>query len=183
MANFNNYNIQKDRVVFTDTSAEVKSQMQDLSKKALRQASKTIRKILKSNVPKKSGNFSKSIAGWARIDRSTGQPTLDIGYLSRKRVRQKYGVKFFANPAWFEFGTRRHLITTTTKILTDGNIPYGKVVVHPGMGGKNFLRNTVMENIAEIRSAQEEYLGHLTKLIISVGGVIPPDYEGEVEDD
>ncbi len=44
---------------FIDTSKEVKSQMQDLSKKALRGAGKVIRKVLRNNVPKNKGNFKR----------------------------------------------------------------------------------------------------------------------------
>jgi hypothetical protein len=101
---------------------------------------------------------------------------------SAVRVFKKTGVKFFANPAWFEFGIKRHLITSK-KVLTNGSVPFGRMVIHPGMSSKNFLRNTVQENISEIRAAQEASLGELTRLVVRSGAIIPPDYDGEIDED
>ena len=91
-------------------------------------------------------------------------------------------IKFFANPAWFEFGTKSHVIQIkSANTLTDGKVDFGKSVINKGMVGKNFLRNTVVNNIDEIRKAQEEHLGRLTDILVSQGVKI--DYEDVIEDD
>lgn len=169
-------------IKFIDTSTEVKNEMVNLSKQALRSGSKVIRKILKDSVPVRTGKFKKSIASWVKVDKLTGQPSVDVGYYSRSQVKKKYGIKYFANPAWFEFGTKSHVIQIRkAKTLTDGRIDFGKSVINKGMSGKNFLRNTVVNNIDEIRKAQEEHLGKLTDILVSQGVKI--DYEDVIEDD
>ena len=169
-------------VKFIDTSKEVKAEMVNLSKGALRSSAKVIRKILRDTVPVRTGAFKKAIASWVKIDKRTGQPSVEVGYYSRAQTKKKYGIKFFANPAWFEFGTRPHVIQIkSAKTLTDGHTDYGKSVYNRGMSGKNFLRNSVYNNIDEIKKAQEEHLGRLTEILISQGVNI--DYEDVIEDD
>ena len=167
---------------FIDTSSDVKNEMVNLSKQALRSGSKVIRKILRDSVPVRTGKLKKAIASWVKVDRSTGQPIVLIGYYSRSQTKKKYGIKYFANPAWFEFGTKSHLIQIKkAKTLTDDKVDYGKSVINKGMSGRNLLRNSVVNNITEIRKAQEEYLGKLTDILISQGVKI--DYEDVIEDD
>lgn len=176
---------------FEDTSKEVIDELKNLSKKALRASAKIVTKQIRAKVPKRSGAFRKSIASWSRIDRATGQPILDIGYLSRKQTAKKYGIKYFANPAWFEFGTKSHSIVsgirrgtpTGKRALSDHRSIYGGAVINKGMGSKNFLRNTVFENISAIHNAQQEYLKQITTIAIKQGYSIPDLYDEEVDYD
>lgn len=49
------------------------------------------------------------------------------------------------------------------------------------MANKNFLRNTVMNNISEIQKAQQEKLGQLTELMINQGANIDLGEDEEIE--
>ena len=51
---------------------------------------------------------------------------------------------------------------------------------HPGTGATNVLRDTVQNNIAEIRAAQEQYLAELTKTLEEAGAKV---YTGEDTDE
>ena len=169
------------KIQFIDTSAECKKMMVKLSKDALRNSGKVITKILRSTVPVRTGGLKKSITAWAKIDRKTGQPLLEVGYRTRAQMRKR-GFAFFVNPTWFEFGTKPHSIhVKNAKSLTDGKSKFGLHVENPGMSSKNFLRNTVYQNIDKIRAAQEEKLGELTNLMIKEGAKIDLGGDEEVE--
>lgn len=175
---------------FIDTSSEVKKEMVNLSKKALKAGGKVVAKILKDKVNVRTGGLKKAITAWAKIDKATGQPYMDFGYRSRSQMRKR-GVKFFVNPCWFEFGTKPHTIMTkeyketgkSSYELEGNGRKFGVIVKHPGMSNKNFLRNTVMENIEEIQNAQKEYLGQLTDMMIAEGANISVNEEDEEIDD
>lgn len=179
------------KVEFIDTSKECYKQMVNLSKSALKAGGKVVTKILKEKMPVKTGGLKKSITAWAKIDRKDGTPYLDIGYRTRKQMTQKYGIKYFVNPAWFEFGVKPHVIMTKAYskfgkssyelMNTNTGQKFGVMVQHPGMSHKNFLRNTVYDNISEIQKAQEEYLSQLTDMMIEQGAVILNDGDEEVD--
>lgn len=177
-------------IKFIDTSSDCKKQMVNLSKKALKEGGKVVTKIVKENVPSRTGATKKSVTAWAKVDRTTGQPYMEIGYRSRSQMRKR-GIKFFANPCWFEFGVRPHIIMTkeykekgySSYELEGNGRKYGYIVKHPGLSGKNLLRNTVENNIKEIQAAQEEYLGQLTDLMIAEGAKIEVNMEDEEIDD
>ena len=59
-------------------------------------------------------------------------------------------------------------------------IKYGDEVNHPGQQATNVLRNSVYNNIEEIRAAQEEYLKLLSDEIEKAAGKA---LDGEAEDD
>ena len=165
------------KVEFIDTSQECIKMMTKLSKDALKEGGKVVTNILKKEIPVKRGYLQKAVTAWAKIDFKTGQPYLEVGYLSRSRMRKKYGIKYFVNPTWFEFGTKPHQIQTKQSKsggrlsyeLHDNRTKYGYSVQHPGMKSKNFLRNTAYENITEIQNAIQEELGKLEEYTISQG--------------
>ena len=177
------------KITFIDTSNECIQMMKKLSKDALKQSGKIITSKLQEKIPSKRGFFKKSIKAWAKIKFKTGQPYLEIGYLSRVQMRKKYGIKYFVNATWFEFGTQPHAIQTkqlkngdkTTYELHDSNTKYGYQVQHPGMQHRNYLRNTVYENIEEINSTLKENLASLDDYVISQGMSI--DLGGDEEID
>ena len=177
------------KVEFIDTSKECYKEMVNLSKKALKAGGKVIAKILKEDMPVITGNLKKSITAWAKVNKNTGTPYLDIGYRSRAQMKKKYGIKFFVNPTWFEFGTQPHTIMTkefsklgkSSYKLTNSSTgtQFGVIVQHPGMSSRNFLRNTVYDHIDEIKNAQEEYLKELTEMMIVNGANISINEEDE----
>lgn len=176
-------------IEFIDTSHEVKQEMVRLSKAALKDAGKVITNILKESVNVRTGYLKKSIVAWAKIDYKTGQPYLEVGYRTRSQMKKKYGIKYFVNPCWFEFGTKPHQIMTKALAKTGKSIyelhdhknKYGVSVAHPGMTQKNFLRNSVMNHINEIQEAQKEKLGQLTELMIKQGAAIDLGEDEEID--
>ena len=179
----------KSTVTFVNTSKEVKKTMVGLSKTALRASGKVVRKKLRENIPVRSNRFKNHIGTWAMINYQTGQPQLQIGFYGWQRVRKKGKIPSNANPHWVEFGTspiggkkkqRKPSAVKNAKVLAYDNIIYGRSVTHPGTAGTNVLRNTVHDNIEEIRKAQAEYLAELSKTLEEAGAKV---YTGEDTDE
>ncbi len=168
-------------VRFIDTSKEVKDTMIKLSKSAMRAAGKAVGKAIKENTRTRTKRLVNHVGYWARIDRTSGHPELQVGYLSWQKVKKKGKIPSQANPMWFEFGVNPHIVNIrNAKTLTDGKIDYGKSVSHPGLRGESTLRNSVFDNIDLIKEAQKEYLSLLNDTIEAAGGKI--DESEEVED-
>ena len=171
-----------DEVKFIDTSKETIQMLTKLSKTALRKSAIVINKIVRRELPIKTGTLRKGVTAWVKIDKITGQPYMDIGYRSKASMEKKYGIKYWVNPTWFEFGTKMHMIEAGKRKTLYGNgIKYGKMVLHPGMKGKNLLRNTVYNNIDEIRKAQAESLVQIEKIIINEGEKINLGKDEEID--
>ncbi len=167
-------------VKFINTSSEVKKTMVKLSKSALRAAAKVAGKAIRENTEKYTGRLAKQVGYWARIDRRTGQPELQIGYYSKSQARKKGKSPSHANPAWQEFGIKAHVISIKkANTMSDGKINYGKTVTHPGTRGRSILRDSVFNNIDAIQEAQKEYLSALNKEIKAAGGKIVESEEIE----
>ena len=178
------------KVEFIDTSQECIKMMTKLSKDALKEGGKVVTNILKKEIPVKRGYLQKAVTAWAKIDFKTGQPYLEVGYLSRSRMRKKYGIKYFVNPTWFEFGVKPHNIRTLqlkqgAKFLSyelhDNSHKFGYSVQHPGMSNKNFLRNTAFENVNEINNAIQEKLKELESYVLTQGMKIDLGGDEEIE--
>ena len=108
------FSVKKDGIVssvkYLETSKETKKAIEKLSKEALGASAKVLRKKLKADLPVRSNHLKNHVASWKRIERSTGQPTLDFGFYGWQRVRAKNKVPSHANPHWIEFGTAAHSI-------------------------------------------------------------------------
>lgn len=172
----------KSTVTFVNTSKEVKDTIKGLSRTALGAAGKVIRKHLRENLPIRSNRLKNHIGTWKRIDKSTGQIRLEIGFYSWQTVRKKGKVPSHASPHWVEFGTNPHQIQPrNAKVLAYNDVMYGQKVQHPGTRATNVLRNTVQNNIDEIRAAQEQYLAEISKTLEEAG--IKIDDTPDEEDD
>ena len=172
----------KGGVTFINTSAEVKKSIEGLAKTALRAAGKVVRKKLRENIPINSKNLKNHIGTWVFIGRDTGIPQMQVGFYSWQRVKKRGKQPSNASPAWVEFGTSPHIISAkNAKVLAFDDVSYGKRVSHPGTRRTNFLRDTVYNNIDEIRAAQEEYLAEISKTIDEAKQKI--DQGDEFEDD
>lgn len=176
----------KSSVTFIDTSSEVKETMRELSKTALRESGKVIRKKIRETIQTTgivhSNRFKNHIASWVRINSSTGQPVMDVGFRSRAYLMKKHKKPSHASPHWIEFGTKPHTIDSRKKghyMAYEDNV-YGYTVQHPGQKATHLLRDTVQNNIKEIRAAQEKYLAELNKTLEAAGAKI---YHGEEEED
>ena len=174
----------KYNVTFVNKSDEVKKAIVGLSKTALRSSGKVIRKLLRENVPVRSRRFKNHIGTWVMINYSTGQPTLQVGFYSWQKVKKKNKLPSHASPHWVEFGVKPHTMPKGDKaghFMRYENMIFGYKVNHPGTRATNVLRNTVQNNIGEIRAAQEEYLKEITKKLEEAGLKI--DKGDEFEDD
>lgn len=166
------------KIEFVDTSQECIKMMKKLSRQGFIKAGKIVTEKLQERLPVKRGYFKKAIKARVVFDKETGTPHLEVGYLNRKYTRKKLGLKYFVNATWFEFGTKPHQIQTKemknhklfkTYELEGNGQKYGYRVQHPGMSSKNFLRNTVYENVDEIVSALETKLSELEEYSLEQG--------------
>ena len=140
--------------------------MEKLSRDALNASGRVIMKIMRENIPIRSKRFSNHIGKWTFIGRKDGIPQMQIGFYGWQTVKKKHKIPSSMNPHWVEFGTSPHIITVkNAKSLGFNNILYGRSVQHPGTPATHLLRDTVYNNLDEIRAAQEEYLTELNKTI------------------
>lgn len=171
-------------VTFVDKSDEVKKTLLGLSKTALRASGKVVRKYLRENIPTRSKRFKNHIGTWVMVNKSTGQPTLQVGFYGRQKVRSKNKQPSHASPWWIEFGTKPHTMPGAKKgrrFMAYEDEVFGFHVNHPGQGATNVLRDTVVDHISDIREAQEEYLAEISKTIEQAFQRI--DQGDEFEDD
>lgn len=152
-------------VTLIDTSKEVKKAIEKLSKAALGASAAVIRKKLREGIPIRTKRFKNHIASWKFIDRQTGQPTLHIGFYSWQKVKKKGKLSSHASPWWIEFGTNPHIIRPKNAKIMYYQESFGIHVNHPGQSAQHLLRNTIQNNIAEIKGAQEEYLEKLNDVL------------------
>lgn len=170
------------RVSFIDKHDEVKKTLVGLSKTALRESGKVIRKYLRESIPVRSKRFKNHIGTWVMINYATGQPTLQVGFYSWQKVKEKGKLPSHSSPWWIEFGTNNHIIKPkNAKVLAYDNTMYGWNVHHPGQKATHVLRDTVYNHISDIRSAQEEYLAVITDTLEAAGRKV--DQREEIEED
>lgn len=172
----------KSEVVFVDTSPEVKKVMAGLAKSALRASGKVVRKHIRDDVPLRTKRIKNHIASWVFIDRKTGQPQMQIGFYGWQKVKKRGKQPSHSSPWWIEEETKPHLIHSSKTMYDKSTATkYGHNVNHPGQAATHVLRNSVYNNISEIRAAQEEYLKLLSEEIEKAKSKIDDkDYE---EDD
>lgn len=103
---------------------------------------------------------------------------MQIGFYGWQTVKKKHKIPSSMSPHWVEFGTSPHIIAVkNAKTLGFNNITYGRRVQHPGTPATHLLRDTVYNNIDEIRAAQEVYLTELNKTIEEAQKKIDPREE------
>lgn len=175
--------------MFIDNSDDVIKAMIKLERSALRSSAKVILNKTKEVLPNRNGFLKKSLFAqikhvYVKGEGGTGQYMLNIGYLNRKMMIKKFGIKFMENPAWLETGTKPHIINrgirithvpTGKKALTNGYMFYGATVKHPGSKGNWYLRNTTFGAMSEIRNAQEKFLKELSEKIEQIKGMTEGD--------
>lgn len=173
---------EKSKITFVDTSPEVKKVMAGLAKSALRASGKVVRKHIRDDVPLRTKRIKNHIASWVFIDRKTGQPQMQIGFYGWQKVKKRGKQPSHSSPWWIEEGTKPHLIHSSKTMYDKSTATkYGHNVNHPGQAATHVLRNSVYNNISEIRAAQEEYLKLLSEEIEKAKSKIDDkDYE---EDD
>lgn len=171
----------KYNVTFVNKSDEVKKTLVGLSKTALRESGKVIRKYLRENIPLRSKRFKNHIGTWVMINYQTGQPTLQVGFYGWQKVKSKGKLPSHTSPHWIEFGTAPHTMTANGHLMRYEDNIFGYSVNHPGTKATHVLRDTVYNHITDIRAAQEEYLKEISKTLEEAGYKI--DAGDEFEDD
>lgn len=180
------------KIEFIDTSQECIGLMTKYAKEGLKAGGKIVTKILKEDLKTNhhhTGGLAKAVVAWAKIDNKTGQPYMQVGYRSRSQMKKR-GIKYFVNPYWLEFGVTPHQVSTkqfkktgksTYMLHNHLGQKFGFIANHPGVTNKNLLRNTVYNNIKEIREAQVESLGKITELQITKGLIVDSGGDEEID--
>lgn len=182
------------KIEFIDRSTETFKTMQKLSRKGLREAGKIVTKIIQDDLNAKhkhTGNMAKAVKARIKVDKESGIPFMELGYLTRKNMKKKYGIKYFVNPSWLEFGTSSHIIQTKQKksksiikllsyeLKDDKGRKFGFEVKHPGEKGIDLLRSTVFSNVDKIKECENEALQAIEQMKIEAGMSVDVDYEEE----
>lgn len=127
--------VKADGVEYISNVDAVNYTLNELSRAALRDVGKFLRKRMKQVVAVKSGATKKSIATWVRKS-ADGTPRLQIGVYDRTRAKKK-GLPYAFWAFMLEFGT-------------------SKIAAQP------FMKPTVFDNIDEIRKIEAQYLSGIT---------------------
>lgn len=168
-----------------------------LSKKALNASGRVVKKHLKENIPVRTKHFENHVGSWALIDKKSGVPELRIGFYGWQKVTKRkapHNKPSHSSPWWIEQGTKRHTIKAKhpiknmtrhgLQVMFDKSkgVNYGLRVNHPGQRATNVLRNSVYNNINEIKAAQEKHLKLLNEEIDKIYAAVYDDEEGEDDD-
>jgi HK97 gp10 family phage protein len=149
--------VKKDSVEFISSVDRAKYTIKELSRAALRDVAKFLRRKIKENVPVDKGILKKNVGTWVRKS-SDGTPRLQVGVYDRKRAKKK-GYKYAFHAHLVEFGT---------------------VKMRAANNGRGFLRPTVMDNIDEIRKIEGKYLSAIEDENKALGLI---DEREEIKDD
>ena len=124
--------IDKNGVKYISSVDRTSYTIQELTRAALKDVAKFVRREAKANAPKQSGDYKKNIATWVRKDRRTGEFELQLGVYTAKQSKKKNkNAIYFAHI--IEFGSRF-------------------------VGGLKVLTNAVQSNIATIIQIESQYL-------------------------
>jgi len=135
--------INKDGVHFISSVEKVDYTIAELSKAALRDVSKLLKRIIKNDIAVYRGVLKSNVASWVRKDRVTGQIELQIGIYDRKQSIKK-GKTPAIHAHFLEFGTR-------------------------SMPAQPFLTPAVTNNIKLIRDIQSKYLSAIENESKAIG--------------
>jgi HK97 gp10 family phage protein len=127
--------ISKDGVSFTSNVDAVQYTIKELSRAALRDVGKLLRKDAKSRVPVDTGNLKKNIGTWVRKS-DDGGAYLQVGVYDRKRA-QKKGMPYAFYAHMIEFGTSEH-------------------------PANPFIKPSAMNNLTAIQQIEAKYLSALS---------------------
>jgi HK97 gp10 family phage protein len=125
----------KGNIEYISNVDAVQYTIKELSRAALRDVAKLVRREMKKRVPVKTGNLKKNIGTWVRKSKD-GSARLQLGVYDSKRSKKK-GLPPAFYGMFIEFGT-------------------SKIKAVP------FLRPAVYENLNEIQKIEAKYLSALS---------------------
>ena len=149
--------VSKDGVQYTSSVARVQYTIEELSRAALRDIGKLLRRRVKDAAPSVTGTLRKNIGTWLRRSKD-GPPRLQIGVYNRQRARKR-GLKDAFYAGWQEFGTSK---------------------MPAANAGRGYLTSTVEGQIDEIRRITGQYLSAVEDENRALGLI---DEEEEIADD
>ena len=150
--------INKDGVTFIDSVDRTQYTITELSRAALRDVAKLLRRRIKDMAPEDTGNLKRNVGSWVRKAADGEMPYLQVGVYDKERAAKK-GLKHAYYAGFQEFGTSK---------MSAAN------------GGRGFIRPAVMDSIDEVRIIQGKYLSEIENENRALGLI---DEEEEVADD
>lgn len=145
--------INKDGILYTSSVDATQYTIEELSRAALRDVARLVRKEAKQRAPKDTGNLRKNIATWVKKSRTGELPELQVGVYNYKTAKKK-GLNSAFYGMFFEFGTI-------------------KLTKQP------FLKPAVYDNISKIKEIESQYLSGVPN--ITIGTMF--DESEEISDD
>lgn len=139
--------INKDGVTFIDSVDRTQYTITELSRAALRDVAKLLRRRIKDMAPEDTGNLKRNIGSWVRKAADGEMPYLQVGVYDKERAAKK-GLKHAYYAGFQEFGTSK---------MSAAN------------GGRGFIRPAVMDSIDEVRIIQGKYLSEIENENRAVG--------------
>lgn len=130
----------------------------ELSRAALRDVAKLLRRRIKEMAPEDTGNLKRNIGSWVRKTKDSDVPYLQVGVYDRERAEKK-GLKHAFYAEWQELGNSR---------------------MDAANNGRGFVRPAVMDSIDDIRRIQGKYLSAIEDENKALGLI---DEEEEIADD
>ena len=130
----------------------------ELSRAALRDTAKLLRRRIKDNAPEDTGNLKRNVGSWVRKTEDSDVPYLQVGVYDRERAEKK-GLKYAYYAIWQELGNSR---------------------MDAANGGRGFIRPAVQDSIDDIRRIQGKYLSAIEDENKALGLI---DEEEEIADD
>lgn len=124
--------INKNGITYTSSVDRASYTIQELTRAALKDVAKLVRREAKQNAPIDSGDYKKNIGTWVRKDRRTGEFELQLGIYTATQSRKKK-----KNPVYFA-----HIIE------------FGSRLVEP----LGIITHAVSDNIKEIQEIESQYL-------------------------
>jgi len=150
--------INKDGVRFESSIDKTMYTLAELSRGALRDSGRLLRREVRKNIPVVTGTLRKNVGTWVRRRRANEVPFLQIGVYNHATSKRKGFVPaFHAHLA--EFGTVRS---------------------RPVNDGRGFLSVSTYDNIDTIRRIQAQYLSAIEDEVKALGLI---DEEEEISDE
>ena len=150
--------IKKGGVEYVSNVDQTQYTITELSRAALRDTAKLLRRRIKDMAPEDTGNLKRNVGSWVRKSGDDDVPYLQVGVYDRERAEKK-GLKHAYYATWQELGTRN---------------------MDAANNGRGFIRPAVMDSIDDIRRIQGKYLSAIEDENKALGLI---DEEEEIADD
>jgi HK97 gp10 family phage protein len=135
--------IDKNGVTFIDNVDAVMYTLEELSRAALRDTGKLLRRAVRENIPKRTGTLRANVATWNKKGLNGEPPSLQVGVYTPQKAKEK-GITPAYHARLVQFGTGE-------RVQKSGK-PTGSMPATP------YLDTATYNNIDKIRDIQAQYL-------------------------